>query len=95
MPHANLPFHPTATRVVTMSSGTNVADSAGVANGGTIVRLAATVACWVNINAAATSTGSGLYLPANLPELFRVVNGGTINANGTAAGTLSVAEMSR
>jgi hypothetical protein len=63
-----------------------------------VVRLMATVDCYVSVGPAASvdATTSSLYLPAFLPEYFRVDQAATwkVAALGvTGSGTLNVVEM--
>jgi hypothetical protein len=73
--------------------------AANTAVGVRVVRLCATVACWVEFgpNPTATATTSS-YLPANFPEYFVVAGNGTEKVaviQASAAGSLSITEMTQ
>lgn len=80
------------------TSSTNLTGAFGAHIG--VVRLACTVACYVAIQPTGSaslhaSTVTGMYVPANLPEYFKVSAGETIAVVGASAGNLIVHEMTR
>lgn len=74
------------------AGATNTTAAAGVSTIGGLVRLAASVPCYMALNAPATTTST--FIPQNWPEQFQMIQGDVINvlAVGTT-GFLNVTEF--
>jgi hypothetical protein len=60
------------------------------------VRVVATTDCWVAIGPSATATTSSTFLPAFVPEYFRVGGGERVSAiRDVTSGTLNVSYLSQ
>jgi len=101
-----VPYIPVTNHTVTIASssaGSVTPTAQGIDN----IRIVCTVACYVAIAAsgeavvAATPSGSGgavtsVYMPANVPEVFRIGSRSKVAVLGVSAGgTLYMTEMSK
>lgn len=60
------------------------------------VRVVATVACYVRVDTNPTAVTTDTYLPAGVPEYFRVSPGQKMAViQASAGGTLNITEMTR
>lgn len=86
-------FRPGSTQSAAFTSSSAAISNAVGANT-RVVRLVATTDCFVAFGSAPTATTSGLFLPAGVPEYFRVDSGDKVAAiRSTSDGTLYVTEM--
>ena len=74
--------------------GSASAQSTAFAATAEVIRIVATVACWIQIAADPTATTNTTYLPAGVVEYFHVQGGWKIAVlQASAAGTLNVTEI--
>lgn len=79
---------------LTVAIGAVSAASAAFTKVTSAVRLVATVDCWVDFNGTTAVAGTGVYLPAFLPEYFEAKNGATITViQASAAGSLYITQI--
>lgn len=83
---------PGVSQVIALS-GSSTQAGAAVGSQTQVVRLVATVACWVksSANPTATNDGTSMYVPANVPVLMGVNPNEKIAAIGTT-GSLYITE---
>lgn len=84
---------PGASQPVAIGAGSTQSTAFGTTTG--VVRLVATVDCFVTIGANPNAVaGSSMYLPAGVPEFIAVSGGDKVAVvQSTSAGTLYVTEM--
>lgn len=80
--------------VQTVSVGANSTQSAAI-TGSNVVRLISTTDCHLAVGANVTATANSTFLPANVPEYFKIANVSHEIAviQNTASGTLFITEM--
>jgi hypothetical protein len=95
--HSVQALSPVTIQNVTTATGASAATATALAKDTVVVRLMATTDTYVAIGTGTPSaTSSSMYLPALVPEYFRVDASQTLKVAGlavTAAGVLNVTEM--
>lgn len=92
--HPVVAFLMTGTTQNVAYTGTAGTITNGVGASTKLVRVVATTACYIAVGTAPTATTNDVYLPADKPEIIRIVPGHKVSAiQAASGGTLIVTEL--